>query len=589
MGDNKNDESTSNVNNTSSLTSSLMTRIVSNAKFAVEIFDGSGHFGMWQGEVLDVLFQQGLDIAIEEKKPDGVGEEDWKIINRVACDLRNMDVTFTDGDMALMLLSSLPDEFEHLETTLLHGNDELQQIHPNHLMYSACSYHMCPNRDWFVDLQKGEYGVIHTANNNPLTAYGVGSIRLRNHDRLTRTLIDVRYVPNLKKNLIFVGSLESKGFKVIADNGIMRICSGALVVMKAIRRINNMYHYQGSTVIGTAATTSNNDKKAEMTRLWHMHLGHAGGKSLKTLSDQGVLKGVKTCNLEFCEHCVKGKQTRAMIETQSGKKIKCLRTNNGGEYKNDLFQKNCEENGIVRHFTVRNTPQQNGVAERMNRTLLEKVRCMLSNAGLGKEFWAEAITYACHLINRLPSAAIGGKTPLEKRDVTFDESALTNKVTVEEVKQTDGASKQVEFEGKIIFPTHGSNEKTTKVFPLEEELVEGEVPSQEPQPQLESITTSKPKRTIRKPARLIYMVACADSIAADDIPTTYKDAVQSSEEDKWRFAMDEEIQSLHQNHTWKLANLPDGKKAIGCKWVFAKKEGFPNQEYVCYKARLVAK
>ena len=50
---------------------------------------------------------------------------------------------------------------------------------------------------------------------------------------------------------------------------------------------------------------------------------------------------------------------KAMIETQSGRKIKCLRTDNGGEYKNDLFQKICEENGIVRHFIVKNTPQQN--------------------------------------------------------------------------------------------------------------------------------------------------------------------------------------------------------------------------------------
>ena len=114
-------------------------------------------------------------------------------------------------------------------------------------------------------------------------------------------------VPDLKKNLISVGALESKGFKVIADNGVMRICSGALVVMKAIRRNNNMYHYQGSTVIGTAATTSNDEKEAEMTKLWHMRLGHAGGKSLKTLSDQRLLKGVKTCNLEFRKHCIKGK------------------------------------------------------------------------------------------------------------------------------------------------------------------------------------------------------------------------------------------------------------------------------------------
>ena len=69
---------------------------------------------------------------------------------------------------------------------------------------------------------------------------------------------------------------------------------------------------------------------------------------------------------------------------------------------------------IVRHFTVRNTPQQNGLSECMNQTLLEKVRCIYSNDGLGKEFWAEAITYVCHLINRLPSVAIGGKTPFEK-------------------------------------------------------------------------------------------------------------------------------------------------------------------------------
>ena len=62
---------------------------------------------------------------------------------------------------------------------------------------------------------------------------------------------------------------------------------------------------------------------------------------------------------------------------------------------------------------MRHTPQQNGVAERMNRTLLEKVRCMLSNAGLDKKFWAEAVSYASHLVNQLPSAAIGGKTPME--------------------------------------------------------------------------------------------------------------------------------------------------------------------------------
>ena len=104
---------------------------------------------------------------------------------------------------------------------------------------------------------------------------------------------------------------------------------------------------------------------------------------------------------------------KKMIEIQTGRKIKKLRSDNGGEYRSDPFFDVCSEEGIVRHFTIRGTPQQNGVAERMNRTLVDKVRCMLCNAGLSKAFWAEAINYATHLINRLPSTAIEGKTPME--------------------------------------------------------------------------------------------------------------------------------------------------------------------------------
>jgi len=67
----------------------------------------------------------------------------------------------------------------------------------------------------------------------------------------------------------------------------------------------------------------------------------------------------------------------------------------------------------VRHYTVPYTPQQNGVAERMNRTIISKARCMLSNAGLHRHFWAEAASTACCLINRSPSIAINKKTPIE--------------------------------------------------------------------------------------------------------------------------------------------------------------------------------
>ena len=84
------------------------------------------------------------------------------------------------------------------------------------------------------------------------------------------------------------------------------------------------------------------------------------------------------------------------------------------------------------------------------------------------------------------------------------------------------------------------------------------------------------------------MVAYALPVV-DDVPSTFLEAVRSTENDRWKNAMEEEMQSLQKNETWKLTQLPKGKKAIGCKWVFAKKEGFPEKNDVRYNARLVAK
>jgi transposase InsO family protein len=86
--------------------------------------------------------------------------------------------------------------------------------------------------------------------------------------------------------------------------------------------------------------------------------------------------------------------------------VKSLRTNNGLEFCNREFDDFCKAEGIVRHKTVMHTPQQNGIAERQNRTLLERARCMLSNAGLDKDFWAEAVSTACYLMNRSPTTSI---------------------------------------------------------------------------------------------------------------------------------------------------------------------------------------
>jgi len=78
------------------------------------------------------------------------------------------------------------------------------------------------------------------------------------------------------------------------------------------------------------------------------------------------------------------------------------------------------------------------------------------------------------------------------------------------------------------------------------------------------------------------------NIMEDSVPSIFREAESSSESELWRNAMMEEIESLHVNDIWELVELPKGKKTIGCKWVFAKKDGSTDAT-MWYKARLVAK
>ena len=329
------------------------------------------------------------------------------------------------------------------------------------ILDSGCTYHMCAYKKWFFNFEEVDGGTVYMGSGDVSYITRMGSIRLRNYDGSTRVLTDVRYVPKLKKNLISLGALESKGLVVIIRDGVLKVISGALMVIKGTRR-NNLYYYNGSTMTGVVTTVFGSDKNSKIPSLLHRRLGHVGERALLILVKRGLLEVPKTYKLEFCEHCVMGKQRKVkfgtsihhtkgildyvhpdvwgptksasmggrnyfvtfvedfsrrtwayvmksksgvfnvflkwknMAETQTRKKIKHLITNNGGEFCNDQFLKLCQDEGIVHHFTIRDTPQQNGVAKRMNQTLLEKVRCMLSNAGLGKEFWGCDLCMSSH-------------------------------------------------------------------------------------------------------------------------------------------------------------------------------------------------
>ena len=105
---------------------------------------------------------------------------------------------------------------------------------------------------------------------------------------------------------------------------------------------------------------------------------------------------------------------KALVENLTGRKLKTLHTDNGGDYTSAEFTMYLKREGVRHEFTVPKTPQQNGVVERMNRTLVEAVRSMLLDAKLPRRFRAGALSTAVYLHNRSPTVAVQGKTLFEK-------------------------------------------------------------------------------------------------------------------------------------------------------------------------------
>ena len=358
------------------------------------------------------------------------------------------------------------------------------------------------------------------------------------------------------------------------------------------------------------------------------------------------------------------------VEKQTDKSVKIVRTDNGTEYLNADFEKFSMSRGIRHQKTAPYTPQQNGVAERMNRTLIEKAKCLLFDAKLPKCYWAEAVNMAAYLINRSLSAA-HNKIPYEifcdeKVDVT-DLKLFGTEVMVFVPKQK--RHKLDKNSQKMIFVGYDENTKGVRCVDIATRklLVSRNVKFLDPQLEVtlemdevraESSTPETPKaphqtstpkgkenladlsvdesetespddpkdetyhpegeifedaveiengsknvgvmtRSKKKEQGPIwfsnlailndenYAFRCDEGNQADD-PECFEDLSDRKDKTKWQKAMKEEIDSLVENDTWKLTELPKGHRAIKTKWVYKTKRD-SNGEVVRFKARLVAK
>jgi len=139
----------------------------------------------------------------------------------------------------------------------------------------GASHHMFSHRNWFIYYQSVDEGAVFMGNGIPCKIVGVGSIRIRMFDGIVRELTDVRYVPELKSNLISLGVLDSCGYKYTGQGGALTVSKGNLVVMKTTM-VDNLYKLEGSTEVVSQVTDV-------YSCLWKKHQGHKSKNELQVL------------------------------------------------------------------------------------------------------------------------------------------------------------------------------------------------------------------------------------------------------------------------------------------------------------------
>jgi hypothetical protein len=288
---------------------------------------------------------------------------------------------------------------------------------------SGASFHATPDRKHFLDYVQGDFGQVQLGDNRPCKIVGMGNVKIKQQNGNQWLLKEVKHVPDLGKNLISIGQLASEGCISIFTDKTWKVIKGSLVIEKG-EKVGTLYLCIGNIDYSISLASTGVD-----TTLWHHRLGHMSVKGMQILHKRNLLPNLKQIDLDFCEHCVYGKQKRVrflkvgkekknerlelvhtyvwgpaqvsslggshyyvtfiddatrktwvycirqksdvfytfkkwkdLVENETGKILKCLRLDNGGEYCSKDFYDYCSYHEIRREKTVPRTPQENGVS-----------------------------------------------------------------------------------------------------------------------------------------------------------------------------------------------------------------------------------
>lgn len=567
---------------------------------------------------------------------------------------------------------------EETVLTSIEGSVELQFV-----LDSGCTDHLVmPSlKQCMMDIQDIEHPVkIKVANGAELVAKQKGTVKLYKGD--VKVNLEALIVPDLTFNLLSVKKVVSSGKRVTFSG------TGALIEDdKGLRVECNT----SGKLFMVDFTTGKVEKccTAEVEDLWHKRLGHLNRNSLRlmglpvsakvcdscrqgkanrqpfpsrTLPRSGKIgellhtdvggpvttpthngeRFFQTITDDYSHFCVvyllKTKAEAAenlinyarQLESQFGTNCTSrVRCDNGGEFSSSKLKSFCTAKGIRLEYTAPYSPQMNGVSERLNRTLLDKVRAMFVETDLPKYLWGEAIRTAAYQLNRCPTAALNGEVPAKlflgvvdlsklrifgakawavklpqrdklapratparmvgygpsgyrvwdpstdkvrvSRDVTFDEADVLYREEEQPGPQTKWGE---ELEGRNS-NQQTSLERTYSTGESEDEFHGFEDENVQPLQRRSNRKSIKPKHLENYE---LYATYC---LLSECNPQSYEEAVQESEE--WQTAIQKELDAHIRFQTWTTAKPPKDVKPIETKWIFHTKQDGTK------KARLVAK
>ncbi|UYV66039.1 hypothetical protein LAZ67_3006262 [Cordylochernes scorpioides] len=508
---------------------------------------------------------------------------------------------------------------------------------------SGCTTHLSPHLDWMENVMP--YGSeINLAEEGKVTHATVkGDIKVSTCTENGIENVQIKgvlHVPNLRYNLLSIYELTNKGNTVIFIRDGAKIYNEQDDLIAEAQIQDRMYVMETRSRDEYSEKTENvmttkDDFSIDNISLWHRRLNHLNEAYMKEIIQRNVVLGFRRTFIYLLknkdETLGKFEEFKARVENELNLKIKDVRTDNGTEFTNHRFKNFLIKNGIHYQLSTTYSPQSNGVAERVNRTLIETARTLLFDSGLPMAFWAEAVATASYVKNCTPHRSIKLDTPMEKwkgRKPSFQHFRIFGCLAFWPITQQH-RSKFMPKSRKGIFVGYSLKRKAYRVYDIITKKIE-EVRSVKFVENEKGINYAKNLQEDTNYDHFSYKKEEEDDIEIDHrtcpetselneetIPTLgepneerivrsgrkkgdtqevleekhraklREEEMKLLEQGEWLEAIKEELYYINKHKVWTLVQREKNMKIINCKWIFSIKST-PSEGVYRRKARLVA-